>query len=121
MHSKISHCPPDIGKLLFGGKLIALNEKDGGIRPIAVGYYWRRLAAKCANLSALERVSGIFAPVQLGVGVPGGCEAAIHSTRRFALCMPFKNAFNCIHRDILLDRVAEVMPELYPFCHLAYG
>ena len=43
-------CPPDIGKLLFGGKLVSLNKKDGGIRPIAVGYYWRRSVAKCANL-----------------------------------------------------------------------
>ena len=25
----MGHCPPDIGKLLFGGKLIALNKKDG--------------------------------------------------------------------------------------------
>ena len=88
------------------------------------------MTAKCANISALEKVADIFQPVQLGVGVSGGCEAAIHSTRRFASDMPeshvlvkldFKNAFNCIHRDILLDRVAEVIPELYPFCHLAYG
>ena len=62
----------------------------------------------------------------MGVVVSGVCEAAIHSTRRFALCMPenhvlvrldFKNVFNCIHIDIMLDCVAEVMPELCPFCH----
>ena len=30
------------------GRLIALSKKDGGIRPITVGYTLRRLAAKCA-------------------------------------------------------------------------
>ena len=42
-------CPPDVARLLFGGNLIALLKKTGGIRPKAVGYTWRRLAAKCAN------------------------------------------------------------------------
>ena len=42
-------CPPSIRRIIFGGRLIALNKKGGGIRPIAIGYYWRRLAAKCVN------------------------------------------------------------------------
>ena len=29
-----------------------------------------------------------FNPSQLGVGVPGGCEAAVHATRRFLTNMP---------------------------------
>ena len=33
-------CPERIRRILFGGKLIALRKKDGGIRPIAVGGYW---------------------------------------------------------------------------------
>ena len=124
------HCPPQVRTLLFGGKLLALNKKDGGLRPIAVGYYWRRLASKCANSYALEKLGSHFGHVQLGVGVPGGCEAAIHAARRFVSDMSrdqvvvkldFKNAFNCIHRDIMLELVASELPELYHFCHLAYG
>ena len=31
-------CPKRVSSISFGGKLLALNKKDGGIRPIAVGY-----------------------------------------------------------------------------------
>jgi len=34
---------------LFGAKLLAIRKYIGGIRPIAVGYVWRRLTAKVAN------------------------------------------------------------------------
>ena len=39
----------EINSIIFCGRLIALSKKDGGIRPICVGYTLRRLAAKCAN------------------------------------------------------------------------
>ena len=42
-------CPDRIRRILFGGKLIALRKKDGGIRPIAIGCYWRRRTSKVAN------------------------------------------------------------------------
>ena len=32
---------------LFGASLVALKKRDGGLRPIAVGCTFRRLAAKC--------------------------------------------------------------------------
>ena len=79
-------CPLRVANILFGGKLLALNKKDGGIRPIAVGYYWRRLAAKCANAHAIEKLGDYFGCLQVGVGVKGGCEAAIHAARRFDVC-----------------------------------
>ena len=31
-------CPAEVQAVFFGGKLIALNKPDGGIRPIAIGY-----------------------------------------------------------------------------------
>ena len=123
-------CPPRVVRILFGGRLIALRKKDGGIRPIAVGYYWRRLVAKCANAYGIELLANFFSPSQLGVGVAGGCEAAIHAARRF-LCeapsdyvlakLDFSNAFNCLHRDTMLSAVAERLPQIYRFCHLSYS
>src|SRR6218665_1705448 len=86
----------------------------GGLRPIAIGYLWRRLAAKCANRRAVARLSAHFMPVQLGTAVPGGCEAAVHNTRRFIRSMrpdqvlvklDFTNAFNSLRRDIMLSAV----------------
>ena len=49
-------CPPEISRILFGGRLVALNKNDGGVRPIAIGYYWRRLASKCASASATMKL-----------------------------------------------------------------
>src|SRR6218665_3062094 len=117
-------CPPTVRPILFGGNLIALNKDSGGLRPIAIGYLWRRLAAKCANRRAVARLSAHFTPVQLGIAVPGGCEAAVHATRRFIRSMrpdqvlvklDFTNAFNSLIRDIMLSAVYKTIPEIYPF------
>ena len=60
----------------------------------------------------------------------GGCEAAVHATRRYIERMPpdhvvakldFHNAFNCLDRCHMLGQVAEVIPEIYKFCYLSYG
>ena len=68
--------------------------------------------------------------LQLGVGIRGGCEAAIHATRRFMESMSsdhcvvkldFTNAFNCLHRDAKLNAILEKVPGIYKFCHLSYS
>ena len=109
---------------------IAMDKKSGGIRPIVVGYIWRCLAAKCASVHATNTLTDYFSHIQLGVGVPGGCVAAVHAARCFTSNMPpdnilvkmdFSNAFNCLHRDFMLERVNEVISELYNCCHLAYS
>ena len=41
--------PSSIAPFFFGAKLTALQKKDGGVRPIAVGNTLRRLAAKVAG------------------------------------------------------------------------
>src|ERR1043165_673610 len=95
-----------------------------------IGPTLRRLAAKCANAHAVARLSTLLAPIQLGVGVPGGAEAAVHATHRRATSMPtngvlvkldFANAFNTLRRDSLLEAVARDIPELYRFAHAAYS
>jgi len=122
--------PEEVNEVIYGANLLALSKKDGGIRPIAVGYTWRRLAAKCANSYAVTRLSHLLAPIQLGVGIPGGAEAAVHATRRWVTTMPkdsilvkldFTNAFNTLRRDSLLEAVARDIPELYRFAHAAYS
>ena len=123
-------CHPDIMPVLFRGTLTALQKKAGGIQPIAVGYTWRHIAARCANTYAITKLADYFALFQLGVGVRCGCEAAVHATRRFVQRMPnyyviakldFTNAFNSLHRDSMLEAVFQNIPEIYKFCHLAYG
>lgn len=123
-------CHPDVIPVLFGGSLIALEKKSGGIRPIAIGYTLRRIAAKCANKVALASLGDKLLPEQLGLGTPGGCEAAVHATRRYLSDMPedfvvakldFCNAFNSVHRDTMLNQIADLVPEIYKFCHIAYS
>ena len=121
-------CHPDVIPILFGDNLTALVKKSDSIRPIAVGYTWRRLAAKCANSYAMSRLGDYFAPIQLGVGVSGSCESAVHATRRVMESMPnefviakldFTNAFNNLRRDAMLKVVYKTVPEIYKFCHLS--
>ena len=64
--------PPSICPFFFGATLIALEKKDGGVRPIAVGCTLRRLAAKVASGRVLEDMAALLAPRQLGFGVKGG-------------------------------------------------
>ena len=66
---------------------------------------------------------------QLGVGVTGGAEAAVHATRRYLGNLPqghillkidFSNAFNSVRRDALLEAVAKYLPDLLPFASSSY-
>ena len=75
--------PPSIRPIFCGASLCALNKKDGGIRPIAVGSTLRRLVAKTAAKCVQEKMAARMAPTQLGFGVKQGTEAAVHATRRF--------------------------------------
>ena len=115
-------CHDEVAPIIFSGSLIALTKKSGGIRPIAIGYAWRRLAAKCANTYTVAELADYFGPIPLGVDVPGGCEAAVHATRRFAEHMPddqvivkldFTNAFNSLHRDAMLEAISARVPAIY--------
>jgi len=58
-------CSPIVTPILFGGQLMALEKKTGGIPPIAIGYTWRRIAAKCANNYAIASLSSYLQPIQL--------------------------------------------------------
>jgi Reverse transcriptase (RNA-dependent DNA polymerase) len=122
--------PSSINRIIFGGRLIALEKKDGGIRPICVGYTLRRLAAKVANSHVSDRAAALLAPRQLGVGTPRGAEGAVHATRRYLQTLPsgyvlvkldFRNAFNSLCRDRLLQCVAQSFPEIYRFVFASYS
>jgi hypothetical protein len=93
--------------------LIALKKKDGGIRPIAVSNTMRRLASKLVYRKG-SHLAGQLLPHQLGFGVRGGAEAALHATRQFMsksttpttiLKIDFKNAFNCVSRSIFINKI----------------
>jgi len=122
--------PAAVQPVFCGASLCALNKKDGGIRPIAVGNTFRRLVAKSACKAVMGKLTARFMPVQLGFGVPRATEAAVHAAREFVsglqpgqgvLKLDFFNAFNTIRRDSMFESIRELVPELYPFVHLCYS
>ena len=122
--------PDRVRPIIFGASLLALTKRCGGVRPIAVGYVWRRLASKVACQAVTPQSVALLAPRQVGFGVASGCEGAIHAARRYTenmqdgqllLKLDFKNAFNSIRRDSMLEAVALHLPSLYRFVESAYG
>ena len=119
-------CPKEATPFFFGGRLLAMNKKSGGGHPtIAVNVTLQCLASKCANTYGAALMAPLFGPRQLGVRIRGGCEAAIHSARRYLqslapdhimVKLDFANAFNSSHRSDMLLSVRDRLPELYAFC-----
>ena len=71
--------PPEIASYLCGATLLAVKKKNGGLRPIAVGEVLRQLTSKCLSRAVQSDSFDVLSPLQVGVGVKGGCEAVIHS------------------------------------------
>lgn len=122
---------PEICPILYGASLIALKKKDGSSRPIAIGSFLRRLVAKLCCFKIKNFLGDKFRPVQFGFGSPGGCEAVAHAARVYLfnnqenndkvfLKIDYKNAFNMIRRDSMLQAVAENTPELFAFLDQCY-
>ena len=122
--------PPAIRPFLFGATLVALDKKGGGVRPIAIGCTLRRLVAKIAGSKVVNDASNLLSPRQLGYGISGGAEAAVHATRLYLdqlqpdhalIKLDFRNAFNSVRRDKMLRAVQDLAPSIYPFVHSVYS
>ncbi|XP_055353423.1 uncharacterized protein LOC129599259 [Paramacrobiotus metropolitanus] len=122
--------PEDVRPYFFGANLIPLLKKDGGIRPIAVGETLRRLFSKIISRRCSDEAAAMFSPVQLGFGIRGGAEAAVHAVRsyietthteaRVVVKLDFRNAFNTLRRDTLLTAVHANFPACYRYIWQSY-
>jgi hypothetical protein len=112
---------------LLGAGLLPLSMPSGGVRPIAIGEFWYRLAALC-TLAACPDAGHSLAPLQVAVGVSGGSQIAGH-----ALCagiaadlgcvtvqVDWQNAFNTLRRDRMLAAVQQRCPAVLPMVAWAY-
>ena len=124
--------PATLASHLAGATLHALPKKQGGVRPIAVGEVLRRLVGKLWCQAVREESRAYLWPLQVGVGVPSGCEAAVHATRgwlhrnsghadKILLKLDFRNAFNSIDRTALLRQVRAHAPECACWADWCYG
>ena len=116
--------------LLCAARLIGLEKKDGGIRPIAIGDMIYRLAMKAILLSYYK--PSMLLPNQLGVKSPGGVEPAIflieeaiqgpnRSKYRSLASLDLSNAFNSIERSSIATTVAKYAPSFYRAASWAYN
>jgi hypothetical protein len=113
---------------MLASRLVALQKRKGGVRPIAVGEVWMRFCSLCA-IELCSNAGPDLAPIQLGVGVAGGAQCIGHALRAGAAAHPdhvtcatdFRNAFNTISRDAVLAAVSERHPQLFPFVQWAYA
>jgi hypothetical protein len=124
---------PDIQPCLCGGKLFVAKKKCGGHRPIAVGEVLRRLVSKCMAFQVAPEAAELQKPLQLSVGVPGGCEAIIHAVNaifydtnipledKWILQVNMKNAFNLVDRSVIFDKVCRHLSAISPWVEFTYG
>jgi hypothetical protein len=124
--------PYELASILVSGTLVPILKKDGGIRPIVVGEVFRRLISKLCVSAVSHDVTEYLEPLQLGVGVQGGCEAVLHSFNRsirnseldhdsILSLVDFKNAFNEVNRDYFLQEVKSKFPRIYPWVAFCYS
>ena len=119
--------PQQITPILYGATLLAFSKPHGGVRPIAIGGTMRRLVAKAAVFYLKPDVKPKLFPYQLGVSIPSGAEAIVHSARSFCatrrqspeptafLKVDFENAFNTVRRDKLLETIKREVDCVFPF------
>ena len=122
--------PPSIIPHLCGASLLALKKKTGCHRPIAVGEVLRRLVSKCLANQTRDAATSILAPLQLGVGIKGGCEAIVHATsqlrsspshnQHWTLMLDFSNAFNSINREAMFVEFRRFLPGLSAWVESCY-
>ena len=128
--------PQEVSLFMAGGSLTALSKLKPGcapdIRPIAVGEVLRRLTGKCLCAVLKQRVIDFFEPIQFGVACPMGSEKVIHGIRASVekfwnerdfsvMKVDFKNAFNLVSRDAVLQECANHFPDLLPWVAWCYG
>ncbi|XP_065318667.1 uncharacterized protein LOC135926666 [Gordionus sp. m RMFG-2023] len=127
--SPVIYVPSFITPLLFGARLIALQKPNKDIRPIAIGSTYRRLVAKYIASRIKHDAAHILSPYQLGVGIPGGCEAAVHLTRIHLKNNPknespvkidFSNAYNTFSRNTFLHSTCFHFPAYTKFLFSCY-
>jgi hypothetical protein len=126
--------PEDILPFVFGAKLIGIQKKDGGIRPIAIGEVLRRWAAKAVCKSSRPLWEAFFSPFQFGMGVRYSTEIIAECVKQsrkritvrsdaddFVLVkVDLANAFNACSRDVMLHIVNTFFPSIAPFVSLCY-
>ena len=101
-------------------RLIPLEKKPSGVRPIGIGEVLRRIIGKAILSVFKSDVMNGAGSLQLCAGQSSGCEAAIHAMTNIfeedetdgILLVDASNAFNAINRNALLHNIQYLCPVL---------
>ena len=103
------------------------------MRPIAIGETWYRFAGVCALRTYGRGVGARLAPLQVGVGTPGGTETVAHALASAlasvlaedpltaVISVDMANAFNSIHRAAMFAAMQLSAPALLQMVQWAYA
>ena len=106
--------PIPLWPLFFGARLVALTKKDGGVRPIAVGSTLRRLVANVAAQFVLDDMTTLL--------VPAARSYLNHLHLDGSMVkLDFRNAFNTVRHDKMLEATEFFVTEVYPFVYSSYS
>ena len=93
----------------------------------------RRLTSKCVSRAVHQEAVSILSPLQVGVGIPLGCESIVHSVSSFlsnpdihshskcSLFVDFSNAFNSVDRTHMFREVRSRIPEMAAWVESCYS
>ena len=125
---KNGRLPVVLKEYLLPATLLALKKKDSNKpRPVAVGELFYRIVTSWSVESLSERAAQILAPIQLGLGYPGGVETALlyiatmlteYKFNFGGIVTDLSNAYNNRERATMLKTLYS-FPELKPIWKLA--
>jgi ribonuclease HI len=118
--------------IITGATSVATDKGGDSVRPLAVPEIIYKLAGLVCLESIADSIPSLFPRIQLGCGMAGGTEIAIHRTQlaletggpgTVVLRLDFRNAFNERHRHIIAQALfsAPSTSRIWKFFVMAYG
>ena len=119
-----SQLTPDILTLFNMSRVVMIPTK-GKYRPLSIMDAWTRLASRTIHQKVASKLGEKLAPLQLGIGIKGGCEIAarmtqlaydidstleMESAHSCILSFDIANAFNTMPRTECVQRTARACP-----------
>lgn len=123
---------PEMSRILLLGATLIAGPKPDGVRPIAIGETFVKVAAAYCLAIAKKELPKIFEPIQLGAGSKSGVERAVHSVRAalelgeegtVLFTTDQKNAHNAAERRKMLEELykQQALKSLWRISDWKYG
>ena len=115
--------------VITAARVVPIGKPSGGLRPIAVGDVFRRLAGKLLMNVIIAKTTEHLQPEQVGVQVPNAAETAARKVRlctkdakpdKVLLQVDMCNAFGSVDRQKMLAEVKTHCPCLFPYAAACY-